>query len=79
MIQRIVFCCAILMLCTLQGCVYQTLSVSDIKRGEAICTKLGLDVREMTSSFTGDESVTCSNGTSYFLWGDTSRNILGDG
>ncbi len=76
MIQRIMFCCAIMVLMQLQGCMYQTLDHHDIKRGEMICEKLNSEVHYMSSNFVGDEFITCTNGTGKMIWGGDASEIL---
>lgn len=76
MIRRILFCCTIMVLMQLQGCMYQTLDSHDIKRGEMICEKLNSKVYYMSSSFAGDEFTTCTNGNGMLVWGKESSGLL---
>lgn len=77
MIQRILFCCAIMALIQLQGCMYQTLNHHDIKRGEMICEKLNSEVHYMSSNFVGDEFIACTNGNGMLVWSKESSGLLG--
>lgn len=61
---------------SLQGCMWQSLHIYDIERSIKICSSLNSEIHVVTSSFAGDEFVTCTNGTAMNIWGNRAEQLI---
>jgi len=56
----------LLLLVSLTGCVWQTVSSADIKRAQHYCESSGSEVEQISAFVLGDVKVYCVNGTFAF-------------
>lgn len=51
----------------LSGCFYQSINSNDIENGTKICENRGSKVQEIQASFSGSETVVCTDRMEYWI------------